>query len=384
MYDIVVVHYGEIGTKGMNRPFFEEKLVSNIKWTMEGLAEEVFRLRGRIIVKLKGNAGVDSVKSCILKVFGISWFAFACERPQNIDSILECALRMSEGRLKNAKTFKIHTVRADKKFPYTSLELNRLLGEMFAKETGLKVNLENPDICVYVELADGRAFIYLDKIKGLGGLPVSVSGKVLCLLSGGIDSPVAAYLMMKRGCHVDFLHLYAIRDAEELKSTKIFKLFRLLSSYCRGSKLFAAPFYTFFEKSLSAPPRLELVLFRKFMLKLAEAVARRHGYLGIVTGDSVGQVASQTLHNILSAQKGVEIPIYRPLIAYDKEEIVKLAKQIGTYELSLEEYKDCCSIIARHPETSSNPDEVQNLWEGLDMDRAVEETLNLLEVLRLE
>lgn len=376
----LIIHYGEIGTKGLNRPFFEKKLVDNLKWSLGDTVEKIFRLRGRILIELKEGFNVDDVKAKVLKVFGVSWFAFAEEAQQDINSIMECALKVSSEHIKHASTFKIHTIRADKSFPYTSLELNNILGEMFAKRTGLKVNLENPELCIYVEIADGRTFLYTERIKGLGGLPVSVSGKVICLLSGGIDSPVAAYLMMKRGCHVDFLHIHTLRNVEELRSSKIFKLFHLLSSYCKGSKLLAAPFYKFFERSLEAPPRMELVLFRKFMLKLAEAVAKRYGYLGIVTGDSIGQVASQTLHNILSAQKGIDIPIYRPLVSYDKDEIVNLAKSIGTYGISLEDYKDCCSIIARHPETLSDAEEVQRIWDRLGLDEAVKETLESIDI----
>jgi thiamine biosynthesis protein ThiI len=234
---------------------------------------------------------------------------------------------------------------------------------------------------VFVELAGGKAYLYFERIKGLGGLPVGVSGKVLSLLSGGLDSPVAAWLMMKRGCHVDFLHLHALRDAQEVRESKVFEIFRHLSAFCKDSKLFVAPYYKFLEKALNAPIKLELVLFRKFMLKLAEVLAKREGYLGIVTGDSIGQVASQTLRNIWSAQRGLDLPVYRPLLTYDKEEIIRLAKQIGTYELSLKEYKDCCSIIARHPETSSKPEIVQEIWDKLGLDDAVNETLLLIETL---
>ncbi|MCS7136422.1 MAG: tRNA uracil 4-sulfurtransferase ThiI [Nitrososphaerota archaeon] len=381
MYDVALVHYGEIGTKGTNRPLFENALVENIKRALKDKASEVLRLRGRILVKPEPNVDSEEIKQGLGKVFGIAWFALAYESEQNIDTMVKDILkRLTEHGIK-AKSFMVHTKRADKNFPYTSLEVNKIIGARILESTGMNVDLENPDATIFIELVNGKAYLYFERVKGLGGLPVGVSGKVLSLLSGGLDSPVAAWLMMKRGCHVDFLHLHALRNAQEVRESKIFEIFRYLSSFCRDSKLFVAPFYKFLEKTLNAPIKLELVLFRKFMLKLAEVLAKREGYLGIVTGDSIGQVASQTLRNIWSAQRGLDLPVYRPLLTYDKEEIIRLAKHIGTYELSLKGYKDCCSIIARHPETSSKPDIVQDIWDKLGLEDAVTETLTLIECL---
>jgi thiamine biosynthesis protein ThiI len=381
LYDVALVHYGEIGTKGANRPVFENALVENIKHALKDMACDVLRLRGRILVKLKPNVDPEEIKRALGTVFGIAWFTLAYESEQNIDTIVSDILkRLTEHGIK-AKSFMVQTKRADKNFPYTSIEVNKIIGARILESTGMSVDLENPDVMVFVELAGGKAYLYFERVKGLGGLPVGVSGKVLSLLSGGLDSPVAAWLMMKRGCHVDFLHLHALRDAQEVRESKVFEIFRHLSAFCKDSKLFVAPYYKFLEKALNAPIKLELVLFRKFMLKLAEVLAKREGYLGIVTGDSIGQVASQTLRNIWSAQRGLDLPVYRPLLTYDKEEIIRLAKQIGTYELSLKEYKDCCSIIARHPETSSKPEIVQEIWDKLGLDDAVNETLLLIETL---
>ncbi|PUA31413.1 MAG: tRNA 4-thiouridine(8) synthase ThiI [Candidatus Terraquivivens tikiterensis] len=381
MYDVALIHYGEIGTKGSNRPVFEKALVENIKWSLENNVGEVLRLRGRVLVRLRPDVDSEKVKQALGRVFGIAWFTLAYESEQDIDTIVKEVLRRLAEHGIRARTFMVQTRRADKDFPYTSIEVNRMVGAKIVESTGMDVDLENPGVTVFIELAGGKAYFYFEKIKGLGGLPVGVSGKVLSLLSGGLDSPVAAWLMMKRGCHVDFLHLHALRSMQELQGSKIVEIFRYLSSFCKGSKLFAVPFYKFLEKALKAPARLELVLFRKFMLRVAESLAKREGYLGIVTGDSIGQVASQTLRNIWSAQKGLDVPVYRPLLTYDKEEIVRLAKHVGTYELSLKEYKDCCSIIAKHPETSSKPEVVQEVWDRLGLEDAVAETLDLLESL---
>jgi len=381
LYDVALIHYGEIGTKGSNRPVFEKALVENIKWSLENNVGEVLRLRGRVLVRLRPDVDSEKVKQALGRVFGIAWFTLAYESEQDIDTIVKEVLRRLAEHGIRARTFMVQTRRADKDFPYTSIEVNRMVGAKIVESTGMDVDLENPGVTVFIELAGGKAYFYFEKIKGLGGLPVGVSGKVLSLLSGGLDSPVAAWLMMKRGCHVDFLHLHALRSMQELQGSKIVEIFRYLSSFCKGSKLFAVPFYKFLEKALKAPARLELVLFRKFMLRVAESLAKREGYLGIVTGDSIGQVASQTLRNIWSAQKGLDVPVYRPLLTYDKEEIVRLAKHVGTYELSLKEYKDCCSIIAKHPETSSKPEVVQEVWDRLGLEDAVAETLDLLESL---
>lgn len=381
MYDVALVHYGEIGTKGANRPIFENTLVENIKRALKNETIDVLRLRGRVLVKLKPNIDSEKIKQALGKVFGIAWFALAYESEQDIDLMVkEILKRLAEHSIK-AKSFMVQTKRADKSFPYTSFEVNKIIGARILENTGMSVNLENPDLTVFIELASGKAYLYFEKVRGLGGLPVGVSGRVLSLLSGGLDSPVAAWLMMKRGCHVDFLHLHALRDAQEVRGSKVFEIFRHLSSFCKDSKLFVAPFYKFLEKALNAPMKLELVLFRKFMLKLAEVLAKREGYLGMVTGDSIGQVASQTLRNIWSAQRGLDLPVYRPLLTYDKEEIIRLAKHIGTYELSLKEYKDCCSIITRHPETSSKPEIVQGVWDKLGLEDVVMETLSLIESL---
>ncbi len=381
MYDVALVHYGEIGTKGANRHIFENALVENIKWTLKDKTSDVLRISGRVLVRLKSDVCSEEIKQALGRVFGIAWFALAYESAQDMGAMIKDILRkLTEHNIK-AKSFMIQTKRADKNFPYTSIEVNKIIGARILESTGMSVDLENPDVTVFIELANGKAYLYFEKVRGLGGLPVGVSGKVLSLLSGGLDSPVAAWLMMKRGCHVDFLHLHALRDTQEVRESKVFEIFRHLSSFCKDSKLFVAPFYKFLEKALKAPIKLELVLFRKFMLKLAEVLAKREGYLGMVTGDSIGQVASQTLRNIWSAQRGLDLPVYRPLLTYDKEEIIRLAKRIGTYELSLKKYKDCCSIIARHPETSSKPEIVQEIWDKLGLEEAVIGTVGLIELL---
>ncbi|MEM2058629.1 MAG: THUMP domain-containing protein, partial [Thermoproteota archaeon] len=235
MYDVALVHYGEIGTKGANRPIFENVLVENIKWALKNKTNDVLRLRGRILAKLEPDVDSEEIKQALGKVFGIAWFALAYESEQDINIMVKDILkRLTEHGIK-AKSFMVQTKRADKSFPYTSLEVNKIIGARILENTGMSVNLENPDVTVFIELANGKAYLYFEKVKGLGGLPVGVSGRVLSLLSGGLDSPVAAWLMMKRGCHVDFLHLHALRDAQEVRGSKVFEIFRYLSSFCKYS-----------------------------------------------------------------------------------------------------------------------------------------------------
>jgi thiamine biosynthesis protein ThiI len=237
------------------------------------------------------------------------------------------------------------------------------------------VSLESADVTVFVELAGGRAFVTFERIRGLGGLPVGVSGRVLCLLSGGIDSAVAAWLMLKRGCTVELLHVHPYRSAEEVATTKIAAIAQQLASYARTIRLHMVPFFLFEQKAISVDSRFGALLFRRFLLQLGDALARRIGASAVVTGDSLAQVASQTLPNLAATDHGVDTLILRPLLTYDKEDIVDLSRRIGTYPLSLHPYKDCCSLLARHPETHASAYDIEVLEELIDLPALVDATL---------
>lgn len=378
MRRVCVIHYSEIGLKGHNRPFFEKKLVENVKRALRGVMDaKVERLQGRLVLPLNGT-DVQKVYEGLTKVFGVSWFAFAIVVEPNIDLIKKAVLDEALRTLKSNDAIKVEVKRADKNFPVTSLELSRMLGEILVKKIGIKVSLKNPSKKIYAEILNREAYVFTERFRGPGGLPVGSSGTVLSLLSGGIDSPVASYLIIKRGCKVLYLHFHPFRDNTEAENSKVLEIVRKLVPYSGETAVIFVPSYEFQMATVNIPAKYDLVLFRRFMLKVAEKVAEAEKAKGIVTGESLAQVASQTLENIMAISSGLKMPIFRPLIAYDKDEIVNLAKEIGTYELSIKPYKDCCNIIARHPETKARLEVVEELESRMNMESVVESTLRLM------
>tara|TARA_Y100000310_G_scaffold250395_1_gene256598 strand:- start:2019 stop:3134 length:1116 start_codon:yes stop_codon:yes gene_type:complete len=366
----VIVHYAEIGIKGKNRGFFESKLMRNIG------VDSSYRDNTRIIFDANSSDKLKIIEN-LSKIFGIKYFCFAEESSVDLDSVLGKAKEVISRM--GIKSIAFKTKRSDKKFPLTSIELNAEFGRI-SNELGMKVNYGNPERVLYTEITDKKAYFYTEKIPGLGGLPVGVSGKVLVLFSGGIDSCVAAWLMMKRGCDVDFLHFHTFKENQEVLDTKISGLVKILKGYGGACKLFLVPYHNYQLAVVGkVPERFDVVVFKNFMLRVCADLARKKGYKALIVGDSVGQVASQTLDNIASSRFGVKVPILSPLICYDKEEIIDLAKKIGTFELSIEKYKDCCSIIARNPSTSVKIGMVERVLERIEIDKLVDESLGNLE-----
>ena len=259
------------------------------------------------------------------------------------------------------------------------MQIASIVGERIHERFGLKANLKAPDLRVFIEVAD-RAYVFFEKKEGMRGFPTDVSGRVLSLLSGGIDSPVSSYLMMKRGCRIDLIHFHVYADNRLIESTKMASIFRRLNEFQLGTRIFLVPYYAF-ESAILALPDLsgyELVLFRRFMVRVAEKIANRYGCMALVTGDSLGQVASQTIENITRVKEAVTVPIFQPLIAYDKQEIIDLARKIGTYDISIEGYKDCCSLVSANPRIRARRGRVLELEKKMDIDRVIEETLSLV------
>jgi thiamine biosynthesis protein ThiI len=372
-----VIHYSEIGLKGRNRPFFEKKLVENVRRVLKDLTDtRVERLQGRLVFPI-GDADPQKIAESLGKVFGISWFAFATVSEPTLDSLKRIVVEEASKITEKDDTLKVEVKRADKKFPLTSLELSRVLGKTLVESLGIRISLKNPFKKVFVEVLKKEAYVFTERIRGPGGLPVGSSGRVLSLLSGGIDSPVASYLMMKRGCEVHYLHFHPFPDNSEAENSKIMEIVRKLLPYSGRTTVTFVPSYEFQIATVNMPAKYDLVLFRRFMFKVAETVAEKEGAKALVTGESLAQVASQTLENIVTISSGLKMPVFRPLIGYDKEEIITLAKKIGTYELSIKPYRDCCSIIARHPETRARLEVVKELEEKMGMDSVVEKSIKL-------
>jgi thiamine biosynthesis protein ThiI len=379
----VVVHYAEIGLKGKNRSFFENKLIQNIRAAARNNGVELRDVRkpsGRIVCVFK-TGSEKKVEALLRTVFGIKYFGVG----EEIESTEETLLKKTRQVVKRAfqhghKTLAMAARRTDKRYPLSSSDLNNKLGAE-AKQMGMEIDLENPDIKVFWEVGVSHAYVYTRKVPGLAGLPVSSSGKVLTLLSGGIDSPVAAWLMMKRGCRVDFLHFHTSGSNAPVLATKIGRIVEQLNRYQNASRLFLVPYHNYQVRTLGKiPEKLDLVVFKNFMFRLAQRVAADYGYKALVTGDSVGQVASQTLQNIAATDCGIEIPLLRPLVGLDKQEIIDLGKYIGTYGESIRDYKDCCSIIARKPSTAVKRQELEDAVAEARLHDVLERTLRDMEI----
>jgi len=347
----VIVHYGEIGLKGQNRSFFEGKLIKSLRTALGG-SSVVRRQYGKITVELKPRADLDSMKRILERIPGIASFAFAEKCKLSLAALKKTVLVLLSKE--NFKTFGIITRRSNKNFPRTSGEVNVILGDYIRTRLHKKVNLTQPDITLRVEISEKEIFIYLNKLKGIGGLPVGSSGRAVVLLSGGIDSPVAAFMAAKRGLKVVFCHiLNKTMAGGRVGEVKITNLVKKLAEIQGSSMLYTAPFAEI-QKAIIAhiPAESRMIVYRRFMMKIAEQIAAKENAGAIITGDSVGQVASQTLENLNCVYGAASLPVLPPLIGMNKEEIIGIAKQIGTYELSILPYPDCCSfLIAKHPET---------------------------------
>jgi len=359
----LVVHYAEIGTKGNNRSFFENHLERNLLEKLEPLGKfKVELVDQRLLVSKQGDPEAWRAAMAVLKhVFGVAWLAKVVECPLDYEGVRMAAAK-EMGLLKEtsrSSTFRVTAKRANKRYELSSQQMAVKLGGDLMKETGLGVDLSNPQATLFVDILSDRVLLHTAKEKGPGGLPVGVTGKVVHLLSGGIDSPVAAWLMMKRGCDLTYVHFFVAPSPEQILETKMPRLLKTLSRFgIGGGRLVLVPFTDYQVATGDLRPEYEPVVFRHFMRIVAEKVAHRVGAIAISTGDNLGQVASQTLYNLACIDAGASMPILRPVLGYDKSEIVKLAEAIGTYEDSIADYKDCCSIVSRHPRTRMNVEAV--------------------------
>lgn len=362
----IIVHYGEIGLKGRNRATFEQRLQGNIarRLASEGLDWPVHKARGYLFVKVPvaATAGCEAALQALRMTPGVVWAAPAHWLPRSavvgeadLPAIEAPLLELARADWRPGARFRMRVKRGDKRFPLSSTDLQKRFGATVLRETSWdRVDLEEPDHVFHVDLYADSIYVYGNRVAGVGGLPVGTTGHVLVLLSGGIDSPVAAYLMAKRGCSVDFIHFSATMTQQRDAGTgKIARIARHLSRVTQRSRLYVVPYQPFELATLTARSRYELIVFRRFMAATAQRLAQDVGAQALVTGDSLGQVASQTMENIVSISRSVEMPILRPLLTYDKQEIIDLARRLGTYEASIEPYKDCCSLLSQNPKTVS-------------------------------
>jgi thiamine biosynthesis protein ThiI len=373
----IIIHYHEINLKGKNRGWFEARLQQHVTSLLRGLAcNYVQRFSGRLLVGLLPESPIDQIIYRLKTVFGVANFAVAWEIPAEFEAI-RSGLKELISTMR-FDSFRIDARRGTKEFPLNSQELNQRLGAYVQGLTGAKVRMEDPDATISLEIVAGRAFLYLTKIPGAGGLPSGTGGKALCLLSGGIDSPVAAFRMMRRGCRVSFVHFHSYPHTTVESQDKVRHILGILSRFQLGAQLHLVPFAEVQREIVAfAPPPLRVVLYRRFMIRIAQVLALKDKAAALITGDSLGQVASQTLENIRSISDAANIPIFRPLIGDDKEDIMRIAREIGTYEISIVADQDCCSLfVPRHPETMSTIEQVKNAERELDLDRLIESAMN--------
>ncbi len=382
---VVVVHYAEIALKGGNRPWFENRLMEHLREVLRGTSVRgVRRRRGRILVDLDAAAGdVPEVLARLSRAPGVAWYA-AAEPVDATPGAIEHAVvtRAREG----SGTFRVETRRADKRFPLTSMDLNRAVGAAVVAATGRRVRLTDPDDTYGIEIADDGAFVFSARLRGPGGLPVGSSGRVVALLSGGIDSPVAAWRMMRRGCRVDGVHFLNDSQGREGVIEKLDLLGAALARRQGRFRLHVVPFGDLQRAIVAAVPAdRRMLVYRRAMLHLADRIRRDRHAGALVTGDSVGQVASQTLANLGAVYAAVAGPILAPLCGSEKTEIIEEARAIGTYEPSVIPHDDCCSfLVSPHPATRTSREELEGLEARVEWGDLREQALRDREVRRYD
>jgi len=383
MNDIILLKQGEIVLKGLNRREFENKLVDNIKRRLAPIGKfNVYSMQSTIYVEPQGIYDMEAALEAAQCVFGANTVtrAAACEKDK--DAILKTAAAYLETELRNAKTFKVESKRADKRFLMGSIELSQYIGgELHDIYPHLKPDMHNPELTVHVEIRDLAAYVHGPALKGAGGLPVGAGGRMVTLLSGGIDSPVASYMIAKRGVRVIPVHFYSHPYTSVQAKEKVLKLAEIISKYCGNLRVEIVPFTKIQEQIReNCDEALITVLMRRFMMRIAQRIARDNGCTALVTGDNLGQVASQTAEALAVVEECISMPVFRPLIAYDKRETIDIARAIGTYETSILPFEDCCTVFTpRRPRTKPKLDEILEAESKLDIAALVEEAINGIE-----
>lgn len=386
MYDTLLIRYGEIGIKRDNRHVFEDQLLENIKAALRELEDrDVSKTYGRMYVELKGDQ--DQVIPRLQRVFGIVGISPVKRTPLEMEAIKQGAAAVfadaAGGR--EPVTFKVEVRRPYKQFPLKSPDIARIVGAYVLSQNGRQVSVDvhDPDVMVRIEVRQEGAFIYAQDFPGPGGLPVGSSGKGTLLLSGGIDSPVAGWMAMKRGVSVSGVYFHSFPFTSDRAKEKVLDLAAVLARYS-GSMDVHVVHFTDLQKAIyeHCPAKLAVTIMRRMMLRIAEQIARQEGSLALFTGESVGQVASQTLYSIAVTNAAATMPVLRPLIAMDKREIVDIARQIGTYDISIRPYEDCCTIfVPRHPETKPRVEAALRAESSFDYESFIEDALNRTETL---
>lgn len=383
MEKVIIIRYGEIILKGLNRKFFEDKLVKHIRNALRDIGNpQVYKAHSRIYVSAEGYNEREIIER-VKKIFGVVSISPALRFDVDLDLIKKVALEETQRMMKEigAKTFKVQSKRQDKKFPLQSMEINKEIGGYILKNTdNLTVDVHEPDVMINIEIRE-QAYVFTEKVEGFGGLPLGTNGKALLLLSGGIDSPVAGWMVAKRGVEIEALHFHSYPFTSERAKEKVVDLARILAGYCGRIKLYSVNLLPIQKEINEKCPEDEMtILSRRFMMKIAQEVAKKNGCNALVTGESIGQVASQTVQSLYVTNAAVEIPVFRPLIAMDKVDIIDLARKIETYETSILPYEDCCTVfLPKHPVTKPRLEKILLSEEKLDIEGLINSAIEEME-----
>ncbi len=390
---VIVATYAEIALKGRNRTVFMRKLINNMRTALKGLpVADIRHVESRLLISLSEPEAATEVAARLKQVFGLQWIspavplprgdietaalaAVAADREPGLEEVCEAACALAAAHRGEARHFKVATRRSDRSFVLGSPDINRIVGAAVHQATGLPGRMHAPDLVINVLVLKDEVLVFCAKEKAYGGLPAGSSGRVMVLLSGGIDSPVAAWLMMRRGCRPDFVHFFSGRTAAEADTDKIRRLAAGLKPFSPlPLRLHLVPVVPYEMRAMGAvPDSYDMVMFRRFMFKAAARLARANKCRALVSGDSLGQVASQTIFNLGAVAPDIRLPVFRPLIGMDKQEIIAWSREIGLFETSILPYRDCCSIRSPKPVLTARPRDLLRYSGAMDLDAAVRE-----------
>ncbi|MBP3266785.1 MAG: tRNA 4-thiouridine(8) synthase ThiI [Ruminococcus sp.] len=380
MKELILVKYGEMALKGLNKKTFEDMLIKNIKRRLKPLGHFQYTSAQSTtyITPLDEDIDLAEVSDRVGKIFGIATYCRACVCEKDFEDICEKSYEYLDTVLSCAKTFKVNAKRADKAFPMKSPEIcMELGGRLLEKFPNLTVDVKNPEVTVTVEIRDENAFVHAENIKGAGGLPVGSSGKAMLLLSGGIDSPVAGYMMAKRGIHIAAIHYVSPPYTSDRAQLKVEQLCQKLTAYCGGVAFYCVPF-TEIQEAIkdNCPEEFFTIIMRRLMMEIAQRIAEKDNCLALITGESVGQVASQTMAAMVCTDAACRIPVFRPCVGMDKTEIIEIARKIDTFDISVQPYEDCCTVFTpRHPKVRPVLADVEKAQNSFDFEPLIQKAV---------
>ena len=388
MKELLIVKYGELMLKGNNRPFFVNTLIRNIRNQLKDLGTfHIQKGQSLLFLRFDDQNALDEAAKRLIKVFGIVLYHRALEVEKDMEHIQRAAADYFHQQLHESNTFKLETRRSDKSFSYSSYEINTILGQyLSAAFPHLKVDVHQPEVTIYLNIRRRGAYLYSDNVRGAGGLPVGTAGKAMVLLSGGIDSPLAAWLIARRGVIPEAVHFHSYPYTSERSKNKVIELARQLSLFTGKFKLHVFPFTGIQEAIVEHCPQDQVtIIMRRLMMRCAEKMAGIQKAQALITGESIGQVASQTMESLNVTNAAVQLPVFRPLIGMDKEEIVSYAKAIGTYNISIQPYNDCCTIfVPKHPQTKPRLQSITASENRVDFEGYIEKAMADTETIELE